>query len=613
MAAFLGLKLSARQRAVVLRVAATVGVAGAVVVVRYIYALKKRARNTKRYIKMAQPQSRTLRFRSRGNKRVAVLGGGVSGLTAAWRLKSKCPDLDVHVFEANDEVGGLLNTQEGREGIRIETGPRTLRTSTQSAAVAIALIEDLGLGQLLMWADKATRGRRFVYDYKAESLEELPTKFTSLIAFVFKHRVLFAIIRDIAHALGIVTASNTNNDNRLTTMDTNRGSGSTLLPVGTSSRDTLLTCDGFFRSHFSGHLADQFLSALVHGIFSGDSRQLLLRYAFPAMWNMKRAYGSLVIGSILEPFMHLAESYQSPPLPSCATTPSPQTQLLKRAKKERVAVLKGGMSTLITGLWDKLTGAGVHIHTSNPIDRLEFDENALEDKGSVVVYSNGSSLMDVDCVISTLPTRVLESLLTNSLTHLNLTQECYDRVAACVEKLGRINTLTIVVATYIFPATTFAAVVGANVQPGFGFLMPRNEDRRGSLLGVVYDSCVYPELGGHDNVVLTAMIGGAEEENQSFVRNASEQELLEYGLDCLQTYLNLRIQPQASRLSRWVDSIPQFDRLYHSARHDLEYCGNLYMPWLFIGGKAFGYGVGVNDSIMTSTAIADAVVKVLGK
>jgi predicted NAD/FAD-binding protein len=44
------------------------------------------------------------------SKKVAIIGGGVSGLAAAWHLHTNCPDVEVHIFEAEDRLGGHAHT-----------------------------------------------------------------------------------------------------------------------------------------------------------------------------------------------------------------------------------------------------------------------------------------------------------------------------------------------------------------------------------------------------------------------------------------------------------------------------------------------------------------------
>ena len=44
------------------------------------------------------------------SKKVGIIGGGVSGLSAAWHLHTNCPDVEVHIFESEDRLGGHANT-----------------------------------------------------------------------------------------------------------------------------------------------------------------------------------------------------------------------------------------------------------------------------------------------------------------------------------------------------------------------------------------------------------------------------------------------------------------------------------------------------------------------
>ncbi|MGH7783966.1 MAG: FAD-dependent oxidoreductase, partial [Candidatus Binatia bacterium] len=55
-----------------------------------------------------------------GKTRVAIIGGGIAGLYAAWRLKDR-GDLDLVVYEAKDRIGGRICTMDF--GICRDGGP----------------------------------------------------------------------------------------------------------------------------------------------------------------------------------------------------------------------------------------------------------------------------------------------------------------------------------------------------------------------------------------------------------------------------------------------------------------------------------------------------------
>lgn len=53
-------------------------------------------------------------------RRVAIVGGGATGLAAAWHLHVNSPDIDVHLFEADSRLGGHAHTISIHNGNEID-------------------------------------------------------------------------------------------------------------------------------------------------------------------------------------------------------------------------------------------------------------------------------------------------------------------------------------------------------------------------------------------------------------------------------------------------------------------------------------------------------------
>jgi lysine 2-monooxygenase len=85
---------------------------------------------------------------------VAVIGGGVSGVYTAWRLKQEKPELKVAVFEYGDRIGGRLYSYEmpGMPHVKAELGGMRWLTSHQIVVGLIGLL-DLGTREFPMGAD----------------------------------------------------------------------------------------------------------------------------------------------------------------------------------------------------------------------------------------------------------------------------------------------------------------------------------------------------------------------------------------------------------------------------------------------------------------------------
>ena len=92
--------------------------------------------------------------------RVVVVGGGISGLAAAYELRSSRPDLAVTLLEAADRLGGKVRT-EHVAGFTIEGGPDSLVTFKPAA---LALARELGLTAELRPADESTAGSHVLGD-----------------------------------------------------------------------------------------------------------------------------------------------------------------------------------------------------------------------------------------------------------------------------------------------------------------------------------------------------------------------------------------------------------------------------------------------------------------
>ena len=65
-------------------------------------------------------------------RRVAVIGGGITGLAAAQRLASQSDDIRVVVLESSQRLGGIIRT-ETADGFLMELGPDSFITNKPAA------------------------------------------------------------------------------------------------------------------------------------------------------------------------------------------------------------------------------------------------------------------------------------------------------------------------------------------------------------------------------------------------------------------------------------------------------------------------------------------------
>src|SRR5437764_14469909 len=91
--------------------------------------------------------------------RVIIVGGGISGLSLAYRLQERAPHLDVRLAAQQRRPGGTLWT-ERRDGFQVEIGPNGFLDTKPST---LALCRDLGLGERLVSASAAAQRNRYLY------------------------------------------------------------------------------------------------------------------------------------------------------------------------------------------------------------------------------------------------------------------------------------------------------------------------------------------------------------------------------------------------------------------------------------------------------------------
>ncbi len=91
--------------------------------------------------------------------RIAIIGGGISGISAAFYLHKHAPDVDFVLFEAADRLGGVIQTLNIDNGI-IEMGADMFATLVPDDALRLS--RDAGLESVLIRPNSQHRLARVV-------------------------------------------------------------------------------------------------------------------------------------------------------------------------------------------------------------------------------------------------------------------------------------------------------------------------------------------------------------------------------------------------------------------------------------------------------------------
>ena len=225
--------------------------------------------------------------------------------------------------------------------------------------------------------------------------------------------------------------------------------------------------------------------------------------------------------------------------------------------------LKEGMETLTTALEN---GLKEHIIVSNGAKALHFQSDGIE-----IELSDGTRLK-ADHLYSTLPAAALATLLAPHTQALGKKLKSIPAASLAVVNLG-----------YRSPVLK---------KRGFGYLIPSSEKQE--ILGVVWDSCVFPQQNRDPNETrLTVMMGGA---HQPQIVSTDDSQIMEIALDSLSKHLGVDAEPDAVGIKRITEAIPQYVLGHIQKVKEIEAAAASLSDRLTILGSSF-YGVSVNDCI----------------
>ena len=192
-------------------------------------------------------------------KPVAIIGGGITGLTAGFYLQRA--GVPVTVYEATGRVGGAIQSLR-KDGYLAEFGPNTILETSPKIA---QLVNDAGLQARRMNPDPKAEAR-YVVRYKRPI--EMPGSVLGFLTTpLFTLGAKFAVLRE---------------------------------PFRRVKRDGVEeSIANFVRRRLCPEFLDHAIDALVGGIYAGDPEKLSVQQAFPKLAALEEKYGSLIKGQFL--------------------------------------------------------------------------------------------------------------------------------------------------------------------------------------------------------------------------------------------------------------------------------------------------------------------------
>jgi protoporphyrinogen/coproporphyrinogen III oxidase len=248
---------------------------------------------------------------------VVVVGGGISGLTAAYRLAQK--GIPFRLLEASPRLGGVVRT-EIRDGFLLEGGPDALLAQKPQG---LALCRELGLGPRLVPTNPEKRSVFVLHRGRLHPLPEgmvlaVPTRIGPVL-----RSGLFSWRGKMRMGLDLVR------------------------PARKETGDESIAA--FLRRRFGQEAVDRLGEPLLAGIHAGDPERLSIRASFPRFADLEKRYGSLIRGlwTSVPPSKPGSSGFYS---------------------------LSGGLVELVEGLASRLPSSA--ISTETPVASLERPDGA---------------------------------------------------------------------------------------------------------------------------------------------------------------------------------------------------------------------------------------------
>ncbi len=479
-------------------------------------------------------------------RRIAVIGGGISGLAAAHRLVELEPACEVVLFEKRDRIGGALWT-EHEEGFQIEQGVDNFITTLPWG---LDLCRRLGLSDQLVTTNPDYRR---VFVVRRRRLCKLPDGFLMMAP----TRMWPLAVTPILSPLGKLRCA----------MEY------FLKPREDQSDESMAA---FVRRRLGREAYQRLVEPLVAAVYAADLEKLSVLATLPRFREMEREHGSLIRAM--------------------------RKQMIERRKhsKGRQAGESGARFSMFVTLRNGLSSMVDAIAARLPDVRLDTAVERLEREGErwrliftkprpavappikprPAVAPNDTETFDA--VIIAAPSYATADLLRPHDTEL-------------ADKLASIAHSGTAVVTFGFEREQIS-----HPLDGMGIVVPAVENC--PILACSLSSRKYPHRAPEGKVLLRAFVGGTRFPEMA---EMAEPALRPRVLGKLTSLLGIAGGPIYQSIARWPRTMPQ----YHVGHKDLvagiearaaglpaiELCGNAY------------HGVGIPDCIHGAEQAAERI------
>lgn len=480
---------------------------------------------------------------NRDQRRVVIVGGGITGLSAAFYIRKFCreKDIPVHItlIERSPRLGGKICTLR-KDGHVIERGPDSILARKTPI---IDLTRDLGLESELVPTNPEA-GKTYIVR-RGEF-----------------HRMPQGAVLGIPTRLGPFFRSGL-----ISPAGKARAVLDLFLPARREEGDESL--GSFVRRRLGSEVLEYMTDPVLAGIYSADLDRLSLRATYPQFHEVEHKYRSLIRGMAKASGRpQAAGSGQTGGTPAGSAQAAGQTASAARPLPEHLRhsmflSYRNGLYTLIEQLEER--SRGIEMITGEEVVRLERAENGLR-----LATASGRTV-EADAAVLAVPAFVLGALLPESPAAQMFARMPYVSVANVVFGYDK------------------AALKRA--LDGSGFVIPRKERR--FITACTWMSSKWGHTAPEGRALLRCYVGRAGEEGWTLL---SDEEIIANVKEEVRRLMGIEAEPDLIELNKHMHAMPQYEVGHLDRVKALRQELRASMPEVVAAGSAFE-GIGVPDCV----------------
>ena len=544
---------------------------------------------------------------------VTIVGGGLTGLTAAYYLGHAKPDWNITLYEQAPRFGGKIQTQRVDDFV-VELGPDSyLSRKTEMTD----LIYDLGLGDTLVSNET---GQAFVYDkgsihpIPGGSIMGIPTEMmpfvkATLISWPGKLRAGLDYFKKPFQ------------------LDKNGD----------------VSIGHFFKYHLGQEMMDKLIEPLLAGIYGGDIYKISLLSTFPHFIQVEQKYGNMVKGMMAAKMGHSKAGVTKAAKGAVAEGDIPragkgtmtdrqfesheakstkaQADMANRkgtaAQSGMFRQLTGGLESVITAIVDAMP-SNVHLYTGTLVSNIRYVEGMY----AIDVENSGNDACGCQSHSKSIRTASINAenrVEASDSTTDSAIEVLLDKAPAMADHviiatppatytqwfkddpsfdfLRSMEQSSCAIAIMAFDKATFDGDL-----KGSGLLITRNTDTPLTACTILNQK--WPQTTPDDKIVLRVFIG---KPGNDVVEHLDDKELSALAVKEIQRIMNFSTQPEWVRINRLIHCMPQYNVGHRAGITAVREHVAKHYPNLHLIGTPFD-GIGIPDGVKQAKELVQSIV-----